>query len=112
MSSPTTTGQARKARTKPERRIGWLARPTPDNPLGVITIHVGHNATEYTLRRLACDYGEAYELAKFVTQGGEVYHVNLDRQHGRHTCDCKGFLRWNHCKHVEGLAALIAAGRL
>src|SRR5256885_6541512 len=22
------------------------------------------------------------------------------------TCDCKGFTRWNHCKHTESLLAL------
>ena len=41
---------------------------------------------------------------------GETYHVNLDGD--KRTCECKGFLKWNHCKHADGLAALIAAGRL
>jgi len=40
----------------------------------------------------------------------KVYHVHLDRQ--GQTCDCKGFLRWGHCKHASALATLRQHGKL
>jgi hypothetical protein len=43
---------------------------------------------------------------------GETYHVCLDPAGGRHSCECRGFLRHGHCKHVEALWALRAAGQL
>ena len=30
----------------------------------------------------------------------------------KRTCECKGFLHHGHCKHADGIAALIAAGQL
>jgi hypothetical protein len=38
------------------------------------------------------------------------YCVRLDGKDSE--CDCKGFTRYSHCKHVEALAALQAAGKL
>lgn len=29
-----------------------------------------------------------------------------------HECECRGFLRWGHCKHTASLAALIRAGKI
>jgi hypothetical protein len=57
---------------------------------------------------LPSDFGRAYRLTK---PDGEQYHVLL-ADDGRHSSECKGFLRWSHCKHVEGLAALRQAGFL
>jgi hypothetical protein len=57
---------------------------------------------------LPADFGGGFAVEKITD--GTTYHVNLDGERG--TCECKGFLHHAHCKHVEGLAALIAAGRL
>ena len=44
--------------------------------------------------------------------GAETYHVHLTTD-GRHSCECKGFLRWQKpCKHIGALQALTSAGRL
>ena len=34
-------------------------------------------------------------------RAGATYHVLVNPQDGRHSCECPGFLRWGHCKHVE-----------
>jgi hypothetical protein len=69
--------------------------------------------TGYVMTRLASDFGTAYRLGKASAEGcTEEYDVNLDFNHGFHTCECKGFIRWNHCKHVESLIALTNAGKL
>jgi hypothetical protein len=43
--------------------------------------------------------------------GPESYDVNLSPD-GKHRCECLGFLRWGHCKHVNGLAVLVEGGKL
>src|SRR5262249_7705161 len=44
----------------------------------------------------------------------EVYHVGIDlQQHGRHTCECLGFLRWDKpCKHILTILEAIEDGQL
>jgi hypothetical protein len=69
----------------------------------------------YVLTALASEIGGAgYRLGKADNGDGsmEEYDVLLDHDHGFHTCECKGFLRHQHCKHVESLVALTNAGKL
>jgi hypothetical protein len=74
------------------------------------TEHFGYYAT-----KLASDFGTAYRLEKFGAEQVEgepsVYDVNID-PHGFSSCECLGFARWNHCKHLESLTALTNAGRI
>src|SRR4051794_1559880 len=78
---------------------------------GVLTLREeGRPETSFWLTRLRADFGLAFELKKFVAEGGEVYHVNLSPADGRHSCECKGWLKWNRCRHVAALTALIASG--
>lgn len=105
------TGSARRPRPKPERRIGWLVRPAEGGDAGVLRITVGKQTTEYVVRELRTDFGRGFELVK-VGPDPELYHVLLDQEEGRHSCECQGFLRWSRCKHLAGLLALAAQGRL
>jgi hypothetical protein len=68
-------------------------------------------ATSYHLRPLATDFGTAFELTKFSSAGGEVYHVHPDHQLGD-SCDCKGFVAHRHCKHRNCIAELVRRGLL
>ena len=36
----------------------------------------------------------------------------VDPEQPQHSCECRGFLRWNHCKHTDALAELIRRGKL
>jgi hypothetical protein len=66
-----------------------------------------NNPPDYLFRWLPPDCGKAVELTKLAEDGrNEVYHVLLGADGGA-SCDCKGFLRWDHCKHAEGLLALL-----
>jgi hypothetical protein len=98
----------RKPRTKPARHVRLALKPFEGNP-GVVEITVGRNATAYFLSPVSADFGTGYRLEKF--ESGEVYHVNLAAG-DLHTCDCKGFLQWGHCKHIQALLALYQAGQL
>jgi hypothetical protein len=73
-----------------------------------VRITVGGKATDYYLTGIPSDFGRGFRLEKMGAE--ETYHVNLDAD--RQTCECKGHLRHGHCKHADGLAALIAASKL
>jgi hypothetical protein len=82
-----------------------------DGSAGVVRITVGKAHSDYYLAEFAADYGRGFVLHKIdVGAPPAIYHVNLDG--GNKLCDWKGALKWGHCKHGDGLAALIAAGRL
>lgn len=67
--------------------------------------------TYYLARRIASDWGTAFELEKQDAQGtAETYRVCLAGRDS--TCDCKGHCYRGHCKHVLALQALAAHGRL
>src|SRR3954447_1072190 len=59
----------------------------------------------YFLQSIASEIGgKGVELTK---HDGTRYTVRLDGKAS--TCECKGFCRWSHCKHVESLLALQVA---
>ena len=95
---------------KPERKIRVAVPPSAVNPFSIVVITVGREEANYCVRPLPSDFGEAFEVEKIFVPDGNTYHVNLDGEGG--SCECKGYLRWGHCRHVEGLKALRAAGQL
>jgi hypothetical protein len=62
--------------------------------------------TDYFLSRIPSDFGDGFKLEKIIPTADEpsTYCVNLSTE--GHRCECKGFLRHGHCKHVDSLAAL------
>ncbi len=62
--------------------------------------------TDYRVSPLPCDPEIGTKAFRFAKQGGdgEVYDLYADPVHGL-TCQCKGFLRWGHCKHVQTIQA-------
>ena len=112
MTTTTATDPARqrKPRTKPQRFIRLCVRPA-DQAAGVVRITVGKETADYYLTELAADFGRGFKVEKTgLDAEPAAYHVNLDGN--KRTCECKGHGRHGHCKHSDGLAALIAAGRL
>lgn len=54
----------------------------------------------------------AWRLEKIVDGStSECYDVIVTQHYGVQ-CDCKGYYRWNLCKHVSAVVKLMAAGRL
>jgi hypothetical protein len=102
----TTSPKARK----PARSIAILWPLTSATP-GTVRITVGQESAEYTVSRLDADFGRAFRVRKAGAL--EAYCVNLAAgQHQHSSCECKGWLRYGHCRHVSGLLALVAAGKL
>jgi hypothetical protein len=87
--------------------------PSDVNPFFVLTVTERKSARTvirdtYFVRELQSDLGRAFEVRK--AGAAEPYHVLLAEDDRR--CECKGFLAHGHCRHVEGLQALLAAGKL
>ena len=107
----TTTAPAparqRKPRPKPVRTIRLCVRPSAETA-GVVSISVGKAAQDYILTEIPADFGRGFLVEKIGHE--EAYHVNIEGD--KRTCECQGYNRWQKCKHSDGIAALIAAGRL
>src|SRR5262249_25056277 len=87
---------------------------TLSNGRTVLWLRQGEESRAYALETLKSEFGAAFRLTKADDGDGhaEEYDVCLDREHGFHSCECRGFLRWKHCKHVDSLLALVKSGRL
>ena len=110
-ATATAPARQRKPRAKPARFVRLVIEPDGANSLGVVRLTVAGRSADYLLTPIPADFGRGFRLEKIgLEANGEAYHVNLDGD--RRSCECKGFGRWDHCKHADGLAALIAAGRL
>jgi hypothetical protein len=109
MSSSTPT----RPRVKPARHVG-LVIPPDGGASGVVRITAGRVSADYALRPIPSQIGgRAFELTKLgLLADGECYHVRLTGDARQDSCDCRGHVAHGHCKHVDALAALVAAGRL
>ena len=101
-----TVTKTRKAR----QRTIKLALPIGSEPgsSGVVEIRQNGKLDRYLVAKVASDFGSGFRVSKVGSE--DEYHVNLTAD--GHSCECKGFLRWNRCKHSAGLAALQQAGKL
>lgn len=113
----STTKQAPKSRKQPERHLR-ISKPVNGNYALAMTIGEGEKAKRfcYFLEPIAADFGLGFRFEKFIQDQVEgepsEYAVNIDLQHGHHSCECRGFQRWHHCKHVEALVSLIRCGKI
>jgi hypothetical protein len=106
-----TATKTRKAKKATEQaRTAKLMTVGTSTVLALTTERDG--TTFYGLTEIGADRGRGFQLVKADKGNGpeETYHVNLAGPES--TCECKGFYRWNHCKHCEALAALVGAGKL
>jgi hypothetical protein len=102
------------------RHVRLVVGLNPDGKNGLlrITERKGNKEVidEYFIDRIPADFGAAYLVEKrdYRPAGEDEsrYHVNLSDDGAGHSCECRGFLRWGHCRHVEALAVLRDAGRL
>ena len=109
----TSTSKTTRSSSKPvSRLLRWLSRDEKGN--GIIEMRITFEKRSeihrYFLTRLTSDFGTAFRLEKIGDDAsctdGEIYAVCIDGT--RSTCECKGFLRWGHCKHVDACTAITA----
>ena len=120
------TVTTKRERVKPERKCS-LRTENGQTVLSMTIITRGPRIGErvevfrYRLRSLDAGAGLAFRLEKLDhLRDDESNNYDLciapdgimDPDGGCHSCECKGYLKWGHCKHIESLLALIEAGVL
>jgi hypothetical protein len=99
-----------QARTgHPPPTAAWLEPPNDDCPTGVIVVTDGKGRSSYyDLVEVLCQFEgcRGFSLTKFSPDRPQ-YHVLLGCNDQDCNCDCPGFSRWSHCKHVSGVRSLI-----
>ena len=119
MTTATQTRRTVRSRrsVKPARRV-YIGQPC--NGVYAVSMIVGEGEKAkhygYYLSPIPADFGLGFHFEKFAVEQVEGepsdYDVNLDLARGYHGCTCKGNTYRGHCKHVESLLALIAAGKI
>lgn len=69
--------------------------------------------SRYWIDAIPSDWGRAFLVEKQGdgSQPNEEYHVLIENaQDG--SCECLGFLRWGHCKHLAAVRKLLELGQL
>lgn len=91
------------------RMIRLVRSPSVDG-VGVLSIKMGDQTAFYTIHEIPCEIGgRGFEV--HLLGLGELYHVRVGEPNDC-TCECKGFLFRNYCRHTLGLLALIREGKL
>ena len=95
---------------KPKTRTVRIVCPPNADGVGVFCFDINGKGQFYTFREIWCDIGGRGFAVHRLGQG-ELYHVRVGKTEDT-SCECMGFLRWDRCKHVAGLGALIRKGEL
>lgn len=117
-----TCEKVRKPRPKPLRSARYHRINAVYGTLEM-TITTGSKVETvgYHIETIPSDFGRGFNVRKYATQVKEgepsSYDVLLDlepedAEHPRHSCECWGWTRHGHCRHVEALLALVHAGKL
>jgi hypothetical protein len=86
-------------------RVIRLIRPPDAFGVGLLSITNKHRTQYYVFKEIACDIG-GRGFAVHRLGLASLYHVRIHAPRDS-TCECLGFLRHGHCKHIQGLSALI-----
>jgi hypothetical protein len=78
-------------------------------PAGGFIIREGWKEDRYACREFDSPLGRAFHVEKQGPRGGDghVYDVLIAADPRECQCDCLGFLQHGHCRHVDGLRALL-----
>jgi hypothetical protein len=94
---------------RPDRSIRLVRSPERDG-VGVFQIRARGRLCFYTFHEIPCEIG-GRGFAVHRLGVGQLYHVRIGRP-AECGCECMGFLFRDTCRHVLGLRALAAAGKL
>jgi hypothetical protein len=92
---------------KPKRFIRLILSPLGEG-VGVFRVREKDKTIFYTFREIACEIGgRAFAVHRLGL--GTLYHVRVGKR-SECSCECLGFLAHGHCRHIQGLSALIHEG--
>jgi hypothetical protein len=87
-----------------------LVRPPTLDGVGVLSIAAGGKTVYYTFHEIPCFIG-GRGFAVHRLGLGTLYHVRIGSPEDC-SCECLGYLRHGHCRHVLGLLALERHGKI
>lgn len=106
------------SKSEPHRCVAWTPTIIPGRPEdGTVQIGCGKSSVGYLMQETVppSPWLRGFILFKAEDPIGDdvrdAYEVFLGHAGSAH-CNCTGFGRWGSCKHVDALAALVAAGHL
>jgi hypothetical protein len=81
---------------------------------GVLILYRGRSVGTCRVEEFPADLGRGFQLLKMTggTDPEEGGYAVFCVPHREPTCECKGFLRWAHCKHAESVGACVENGWL
>lgn len=95
---------------KAQERTITLVRPPDDRGVFVFCIQTKRDTSFYVAQQIPCQIGgTGYAVHRLGF--GELLHVRVGSR-ADCSCECLGFLRHGHCRHVSGLLALRRHQRL
>jgi hypothetical protein len=95
---------------RPSRRTIQLIRSPRIDGVGAFQITAKRDSAIYAFSEIPCEIG-GRGFAVHRLGLGNLYHVRVG-QPSDCSCECMGFLRHGHCRHIEGLQALIGQGEV
>jgi hypothetical protein len=98
-----------RPRVKPALSVQLERHPAAR--LALLHLTLGKETHHYYLSELPSDFGRAFRVEKFMTQGGASYDVLVDPDAYGY-CHCLGYLAHGHCKHVDACRIVVAHGTL
>ncbi len=93
---------------QPKTRTVRIVYPPNADGVGAFCIETDGKSQFYMFLEIRCEIGGRGFAVHRLGQG-ELYHVRVGAPEDA-SCECMGFLRWGHCKHVSALSALIKKG--
>ncbi len=93
---------------RPSRRTIQLIRSPRIDGVGALSIVAKRDSAIYAFCEIPCEIG-GRGFAVHRLGLGNLYHVRVGAPSDC-SCECMGFLRHGHCRHIEGLQALIERG--
>jgi hypothetical protein len=96
-------------RSSSGRTIRLVRSPALDG-VGVFSVAAGGKMVFYTFHEIPCFIGgKGFAVHRLGL--GTLYHVRIGEPEDC-SCECLGYLRHGHCRHVLGLLALARHGKL
>lgn len=103
--------------------LTWHAASGDHSPqAGFAKIEGKRDSTVYVVTEFPTTWGRGFFLSKFVSKpgtragtdkGAEGYSVLCSKDGPeKDVCECKGAVRWGHCKHKDCIRTLLANGWL
>ena len=101
--------------------IEWFPHSDDYTPLaGYVVIYDAKSRTAYAVTEYPVTWGRGFQVTKVGGKGTdaakESYGVECSKakadERGEYDdrCECKGWMRWGHCKHADAVRSLILNG--